>query len=200
MNDLILIRSCLGKEKKAWDNFIDQFSKLVYSSIIGAFNKYGAKINDDDIDDLHNDVFLAFLEDDFHVLRIFEGRNGCSLASYIRTIAVRKTIDYLRRLKSNVSLDEEVDTQKGEKARFIKELAIFDSHRQLEEEESSKIVEMLLMGLDEKEKQLCSLCFFENHEPALAAQQLGISIDNYYVRKQRLLNKLKEIAINKNLC
>lgn len=200
MNDFELIKCCLEKEKKAWNDFVEKFSKLVYNFILKTFKEYGAETNHDDVDELHNDVFLTFLENNFHVLRVFEGRNGCSLASYIRTITIRKTIDHLRSLKSNVSLDEEISTQDGEKTRFFKELAIFDSYQKLEEEEAAKVVEMLLIDLDEKEKHLCSLCFFENQEPALVAQQLDISIDNFYVRKQRLLNKLKEIAIKKNLC
>src|SRR3989338_2531536 len=99
MDDFELIKGCISGDKKSWDCFVEQFSRLIYDSIRRTFRKYGANLNEDVIDDLHNDVFLALLDSGYHKLRSFEGRNGCTLASFVRTIAVNKTIDYWRRLR-----------------------------------------------------------------------------------------------------
>src|SRR3989338_7605358 len=99
MDDFELIKGCITGDKASWDYFVEQFSRLIYDSIHRTFRKYGANLNEDVINDLHGDIFLSLLDNDYRKLRSFEGRNGCSLASFIRIIAVNKTIDYWRRLK-----------------------------------------------------------------------------------------------------
>lgn len=200
MDDFELTRSCISGDKKAWDYFVERFSRLIYDSIRRTFKKYGANLNEDIIDDLHNDVFLALLDNDYRKLQSFEGRNGCSLASFVRTIAVNKTIDYWRRLRPEISIDEQDETSESKRTKFFKELMTFDTHDSLEQEDIDRRVGVLLGELTEEEKQFCQLCFNDGLKPADIANQLGISVDNFYVRKQRLLNRLKKIAQDKNVC
>ena len=72
------------------------YSKLVYYSIHQTFRVRGITPEQDDAGDVYGDVFLALFENDFARLRSFRGENDCSLASWIRLIASRKTLDYLR--------------------------------------------------------------------------------------------------------
>lgn len=200
MDDFELINGCISCDKKSWDIFVERFTRLIYDSIIRTFKKYGAEINQDLIDDLHNDVFVFLLDNQYKTLKAFEGRNGCTLASYIRTISVRKTIDYWRRLKPTISIDQEEDSEEGKKQKFFSELAIFDEHESLEQEDMLQMFEALFQSLQEDERRFCQLCFIDNQKPEEAAKQLGISIDNFYVRKQRILNRLRQIAKDKGIC
>lgn len=200
MNDFELIKGCTAGDKQSWDCFVEQFSRLIYDSIRRTFRKYGANFNEDIINDLHGDVFLSLLDNGYRKLRSFEGRNGCTLASFVRIIAVNKTIDYWRRLRPEVSIDEQDETSESKKAKFFKELMTFDTHDSLEKEDIDQRVGILLGELTEEEKQFCQLCFNDGLKPADIAKQLGISVDNFYVRKQRLLNRLKKIAQDKNIC
>lgn len=122
------------------------------------------------------------------------------MASFVRTIAVNKTIDYWRRLRPEVSIDEQDETSGSKKAKFFKELTVFDKHESLEVEEASRIIEFLLSELNDEERRLCQFCFDDSLKPVDIANQIGISVDNFYVRKQRLFNKLKRIAQDKNIC
>ncbi|MDP8259643.1 MAG: sigma-70 family RNA polymerase sigma factor [Candidatus Gygaella obscura] len=200
MEDFELIKGCVSGDKESWNTFVEQYTRLIYDSIIRTFRRFGARIDNDIIDDLHNDIFVVLLKDNYRVLREFEGRNGCSLASYIRTIGVRKTIDYWRKQRPTISIDADKDTEEGKKVQFIKELSVFNIFDSLEKEEAVNIINELFIELKEEERKFCYLCFIDGIEPKEAAQQLGISVDNFYVRKQRALNKLKKIVKDKKIC
>jgi RNA polymerase sigma factor (sigma-70 family) len=46
---------------------------------------------------MHNDVFLMLFQDRCRKLRQFKGKNGCSLASWIRLVTVRIVLNNLRK-------------------------------------------------------------------------------------------------------
>ena len=200
MDDFNLIKRCVTGDKKSWNEFVDKFTRLIYDSILRTFREFGCETYREVLDDLHNDVFVSLLEHQYRSLRIFKGHNGCKLAHYIRTISVRKTIDYLRKLRDTSSLDEGNKNGQRDISQFLKELVVSDSYEVLEEKEAVQIVEMLLSELKERERRLCQMFFIDREEPEYIAEQLGISIQNFYVSKQRVLKKLKEIAVHKKVC
>lgn len=195
-----LLDRCLSGEKQAWNTFVGQYSRLVYDSIIRTFNRLSSSRGNDVIGDLHNDVFLALLKDQSQALWRFEGRNGCTLASYVRTISVNTTINYLKKQKPTISIHEEYDTEEGKRVRFIKELAIFDSYDLLEAKEAVDTVNRLLLRLREDEKEFCKLHFIDGVGTNEMAKYLGITVDHFYVRKQRMLGKLRNIAKEEKIC
>jgi len=91
-----LLARCIRGEKEAWDIFVSRYSKLVYHSLRRTLDK-NPRIQPEVIEDLHQEVFLSLLENGYKKLRQFRGKGGCSLASWIRMIASRKAIDYLRK-------------------------------------------------------------------------------------------------------
>ena len=200
MNDFELIQACVSGDKKSWDEFVDRFSRLIYDSIIRIFRKYGSDFDKDILDDLHNDVFVSLLDNNYKALRVFEGRNGCKVASYIRTISARKAIDFLRRIKPVVSIEEGSENKNGVDSRIIDALAVFSTEENIESNESAEVSKALLGELKKEEFKLCELFFIEKESPEHIAEKLGISVDNFYVRKQRVLNKLKKIAKDKDFC
>ncbi len=195
MNDFELIRQCVDKDKKTWDLFVEKFSRLIYDSIIQTFKCYGRYVETGSVADLHNDIFLFLLENDCRALRAFRGANGCKLSHYLRTIAVRKTIDYLRRLKPNcqLTIDDEEDalTEPAEKSDAV--------YAMMEQEEMVEIMKELLGQLRDDEAHLCRMFFYEDKSPQSIARELGISVDYFYVSKKRILNKLKTMADQKGI-
>ena len=200
MNDFELIQGCISGDKDSWDQFAERFSRLIYDSILRTFRKYGKDIDNDTVDDLHNDVFVSLLDNQYKALKIFEGRNGCQLASYIRTISVRKTIDFLRKLRPTTSIEADGEREDGGDPRLREKLSVSEADESVKQYEMTEISEILLNELKEEERRFCQMMFTEKQSPEDIADKLNISVDNVYVRKQRILNKLKEIARNKNIC
>ena len=100
-----LIRGCVQNERRAWNTFVQEYTRYVYFMITTTAKRYACTLDTDAIADLHADVFTAFIEHDYRRLREFEGRNNCSLRSWVRMISIRKTIDFLRKKKRAPCLD-----------------------------------------------------------------------------------------------
>jgi RNA polymerase sigma factor (sigma-70 family) len=94
-----LLAGCIRGDKASWDEFVQQYSALVYHTIRKTFDLHHAKRRDTVVEDLFQEFFVAILRDDFKKLRDFRGERGCTLASWLRLVTVRLTIDFLRRDK-----------------------------------------------------------------------------------------------------
>ncbi len=95
-----LLTGCLKGEKAPWDAFVLQYSSLVYHTIKKTFSLYHKEPHSNLVDDLYQEFFLSLLCDDFRKLRQFRGDRGCSLASWLRIVAARLTVDFLRKQES----------------------------------------------------------------------------------------------------
>jgi len=109
MDDLEFVRRCLKSDKQAWDEFVDKYSRLIYNYIHSISKTKGSILTQENAENIFQDIFLALIKDNFKKLRSFKARNGCSLASWLRQVVINYTIDYIRKLKPLLSIDEESD-------------------------------------------------------------------------------------------
>ena len=109
MDDLQFVRRCVRGDKRAGNEFIDKYSRLIYNYIHSVLKIKGSTFTQGNINDLFQEIILSLVKDNFKKLSSFKARNGCSLASWLRQVTVNFTIDYIRRLKPIVSIDEEND-------------------------------------------------------------------------------------------
>lgn len=109
MSDLEFVRRCVKGDKRAWDEFVERYSSLIYNYIHSVLKIKGQTFAQDNINDLFQEIFLSLAKDNFKKLSTFKARNRASLASWLRQVTVNFTIDYIRRLKPAVSIDEETD-------------------------------------------------------------------------------------------
>ena len=191
-DDVALIQRCVTGDSQALEEFVERFSRLIYDSTLRTLRLYGISGARDLVADLHNEVFVVLLDRECKALREFEGRNGCRLASYLRTIAVRRTIDFVRARKFLVplELDESTDGVMPRTA-FLSSV---DTGAQ-ERAHAAWVTEELLATLREEDRQFCLLLTNESLAPADIARQLRISLSAFYVRKHRILKKLRQTAL-----
>lgn len=109
MNDLEFVRRCVKGDKRAWNEFVERYSALIYNYIHSVLKIKGRSFAEDNVNDLFQEIFLSLAKDNFKKLSSFQARNGCSLASWLRQVTVNFTIDYIRKLKPLVSIDAETD-------------------------------------------------------------------------------------------
>jgi RNA polymerase sigma factor (sigma-70 family) len=95
--DRDLVNECVSGNKKALEEFVRRFSDPVYRTIQYTFKTKNASHTKQDLEDLHNSVFLGLFEKRCKKLRQYKGKNGCSLHSWIRIVTVRIVIDHLRK-------------------------------------------------------------------------------------------------------
>ncbi len=111
MDELEFILSCVKGDKQSWDKFVDKYSRLIYNYIYNILSTKGYTFSQQHIHDIFQEIFYSLIKDNFKKLKSFKGRNGCSLASWLRQVTVNLTIDYMRKFKPAVSLDEERDEE-----------------------------------------------------------------------------------------
>ena len=96
---------CRKKERDAWNIFMEKYGNLIYNYIIKALRRYYYPLQDDKIDDIFHDVFLALLENDCKRLKVFRNRDEYSFIAYLRVISFNTSVDYLRKQKTFVDLE-----------------------------------------------------------------------------------------------
>jgi RNA polymerase sigma factor (sigma-70 family) len=122
MDDREFVRRCIQGDKQSWNEFVERYSRLIYNYIYSILKIKGIVLTQENIPDLFQEVFLSLIKDNFKKLKSFKAKNKCSLASWLRQVTVNHTIDYLRKIKPAVSLDEE-----DEEGFSLKEILADDS-------------------------------------------------------------------------
>lgn len=201
--DRRLLAGCIAGDRRAWNRFVERFSRYVYYLTGRTAARYGAAFTAEELADLHNDVFVALMEDDCRRLRAFEGRNGCSVRSWIRIITVRRALDALRRRRPHVSLDvsrsvsrdgdggglELVDPGPDPLAAL---LMAGDAARR-------RRVAELFDGLSEADRLLLNVLYEQRLSVEAACALLRIKRGALYTRKTRLLRRLHGLAVSRGL-
>jgi len=190
MDDLEFLQRCVKGERQSWDKFVDKYSRLIYNYIHSVLKAKGvSKFSQDNIEDLFQEILLSLVQDNFKKLKSFKGRNGCSLASWLRQVVINYTIDYMRKSKPTVSLDEETDDEFSLKDILADDSAsITDS---LTQEERLTHLKGCIQELDNDGKY-----FLELHiNRGLALEELKdyfkLSRGAIDMRKKRIIERLK---------
>jgi RNA polymerase sigma-70 factor (ECF subfamily) len=176
-----LLAGCLTRDKAAWDAFVLQYSLLVYHTIKRTFVLYHTDPRSDHVEDLYQEFFLAVIRDDFKKLRQFKGDRGCSLASWVRLVAARLTIDFLRK--------EEVSPIETSNGLSVDQRGSLDS---LIDEEQERLLSQALETLLPRDSIFVDLYYRQGLPPEEMAKILGVSVSAVYTQKSRLQDKLRE--------
>jgi RNA polymerase sigma-70 factor (ECF subfamily) len=183
MNDLI--RNIIRGDKEAFDLLVKEYSSLVTSTIYKVFYKYSFNAKKEDVEDLHNALFLSLMENEFKKLRQFKGIS--SLSSYIYVITTRFVVDFLRKQKKHVSIDCD------ETSLLVKDNGVLpDKAIELTEEE--KTVKKIIKTLPPSDQLLLRLVFEKELSPNEVTKIMKISMVAYYNRKSRIMKRIKKMC------
>ena len=177
-----LLAGCLRRQKVAWDAFVLQYSPLVYHTIRKTLAFYHAEVGPDVAEELFQEFFVALLRDDLKKLRQFKGSRGCSLASWLRVVTARLTIDALRKQKpSELELVEALFVDSSDPA-----MSFFQEKRY-------ESLFNALQTLPSRDRLLLDLYYCQALPPEEVAAILETSVNVIYTRKSRILVKLRDV-------
>ncbi len=199
-----LVNRCISGEKAAWDQFVEQFSGLIYSSINKTVRACGYRLEPDRVNDLYQDVFVSLCQDDFSKLKAFRWR--CSLASWVRLITTRLTIDFIRKdakdNKRTLSIDAAYEaTDEPESSSSLLDTLADPRMTPEREAASQEIVELIrecIAELSPRDRQLLVL-FDEGWKAEDIARLLKKTVAAVYMQKKRTLDNLKQCLHKKDV-
>jgi len=177
-----LLANCVRGDKTAWDEFVQRYSKLVYHTIRKTLTLHHSESRDEVIADLYQEFFISVLQNDCRKLAQFRGDGGCTLASFLRVVASRLTIDHLR--KQLTPTVEVTDTFASDEQ---------DAPNLLIDVEEQRSLAVAIESLSAKERLLVELHFSQGLPAEEVASILKISAGAFYTQKSRLVNKLKNL-------
>lgn len=184
----VLLR-CLSGDRKAAETLVRRFSELVYHSIQYTLMTKSVPFNRQDLEDLHNTVFLQLFERGCKKLRQYQGRNGCSPASWIRMIAVRTVLDHLRKK----GVDAMVWQKKRVPLESLPELKTggMNCDARMEQAELKRLVHLGMLRLPPRDRIFMKLHFDQGLSLAEVAETMQVSMGNAYTMKRRAIERLK---------
>lgn len=184
-----IIGCCMGK-KAALENLVRLYSNLVYSTVLRTYGVKNLRCPEHEIDDLHNTVFMRLLERRCRRLRQFKGKNGCSLASWIRVVTVRTVLDHLRQTRDALSRSsklENIDKLVHVKADLPEAWQLLDNIGKRE------VIDRAMASLPPRDRLFITLYFMEGNTQSTIAEILKISRNAVYSVKHRAIKRIKEI-------
>jgi RNA polymerase sigma factor (sigma-70 family) len=191
MNDLEFVQRCAKGDKQAWDEFVTRYSHLIFNYIYRVLKSNNSNQSlSENIKDIFQEIFVSLSKDNFRKLKSFKARNGCSLASWLRQVAVNAAIDYARKSRYVISIDEE-----NEDGLSLKE--VLASHAdsasdQLAAKEKLGQLKDCIKAMDIEDKYFLELHINQKLSLESLRGLLKISRGAVDMRKARIINRLRE--------
>lgn len=183
------LKKCIAGDRRACERFVKEFSNLVYRCVRHTLRIKNVPFNQDDVEDLHNTVFLILFEDQCKKLRQFKGKNGCGLSTWIRIIAVRIVLNQIRKK----GLDSLTGLRKQISLEDIPELSLADSALLTELERADKLQSLKdgVKKLPARDRLFFLLHYENGYTIKEVAKTMKLSLNNAYTIKHRAIQKLK---------
>lgn len=186
---LNFLYKCANKDKRAWDIFVEKYSNLIYNYIIRALKIYDYPFRYDEVDDIFESVFLAFLDKNCRKLKNFRGQNERSFGAYLREITFHITIDFLRKQRNSVNFEQIQNVISDKK-----------NNETLNNIDLEEIMFMLRDKLPERQKYLFKLIYEEGWELSDITDIMKLKLNAVCQLKHRMINNIIRFAKEEHLC
>lgn len=190
MNDLEFVQRCVQGDRQSWDEFVEKYSRLIYNYIHSVSKSKGFSLMQENINDIFQEIFLSLVADNFKKLRSFKAKNGCSLASWLRVIVINSVIDYIRTIKTAVSIDEEVEGEPALKD-ILTDGSVKSSDNLILEERLTSLKDCI-EKLEVEDKYFLELYINKGFSLEEIKESLKVSRGSVDMRKSRIIDRLKD--------
>ena len=195
LSDQEILHGCISEDMHYREAFVRLFSDFVYKTVqytLKTKTNYNRKM---EVEDLHNTVFVKLFEKRCHKLRQYKGKNGCSLASWIRLITIRTVIDYIRKTNTDALSKQKNDDYYD----IIDNLEANspDPFTLMNKTEQHHLIQKGLTSLKPRDRIFIKLHFINGLSIHEVAKAMNITETNAHTIKHRAVKRLKETIFNK---
>lgn len=182
--DRRLLKQCLIRAPRAWEDFIDRFIGLFLHVIQHTANARSVHLSADDTDDLCAEILLVLLQNDFAVLRHFRGK--ASLATYLTVVARRVVVRELVQRKQAEAM--------GHVAAHGNAVDAAGGATEVQRIENSDEVKLLLGQLGSSDSEIFRKFHLEGRSYRQISEELGISENSIGPTLTRARDRLREMG------
>jgi len=187
--DLQLLSRCFTGDQKASARVVRRFSGLIYHSVQHTLLVKNIAFIRQDVEDLHNTVFLQLFENNCKKLRQYRGKNGCSLATWIKVVTVRIVLNHIRKKgfdamsgrKNQMAFDDLPDLKANTP----------EGWTLIERSEQKRLIQDGIRTLSPRDRLFVKLHFDRGLPEAEVAEIMQLSVQNIYTVKHRAIQRLK---------
>jgi len=187
MSEAELIKRCIKKDKKAWNAFVEKYSRLVYWAIRKRLSMSSFGCDEADIEDIFQEVFLAVLTAE----KLSQLNDPKFIPGWLAMVASNKTVDFMR---------QKVHRQQN----LVVDIPVKDNtfEQNLLSQDVVFVIKELINTLSDKERIIISLNLLEEKTHKEIADILGMPANTIstviWRSKEKLKEKLKKRGISNN--
>lgn len=101
-----LIERCIKREEKAWSEFINRFSGLVYYSARERLKRDGFRFNEQDVHDIVQNVFVDIWEKS----KLAEVRERNKIKAWLSIVGQTRALNFMRSKRERLLNEEELSS------------------------------------------------------------------------------------------
>ncbi len=185
--DFALAQRLIAGERHAWVEWTKRFESTIYYAIFNTLRSYGADTTPDRVEELQGQVLDVLIRNDYKRLRHYSGRS--KLHHWLKVVAGNYTIDFLRKQRPGVSLDDDrSDASAAVRSQLVAKAP--STEVQLHRERALAKIRELAAKLPEDDRAFFELFFVEELGFAEIAERLNTTVGAIYARKNRVRKKL----------
>lgn len=190
-----LVSRCVAGDARAWKAMIDRYSRLVAHVVRQTLRSRLRSCAEEDVNDIVEDVYAHLVADDCRVLRNF--RAPFNLKSWLAVSAARKALDFCKRRRPQMSLDEKARGDADHST--IGDL--IEGEELTERRHTARDVREAFeqAPLNPKERIILSMYFFDNCSYSEIAAVAGVPENSIGPTIHRALDKVEEVLRRKGI-
>ena len=192
MRDLVSARACVIGNEQAWQVFLTEYRETLYSAAysITGDNATGREL----ADSLYAELFGMTTHDGRRRSKLdyYTGRG--SLAGWLRSVLARRYIDYYRKERRLVSLDEQMENGAADVAVAPQTLTLPDEAHRIR---LGACVGTLLAEMESQDRFLLRTYYLDGRSLAEIAKLLGVHESTISRRVKRLGETLRQRLLKK---
>lgn len=198
-----LIRDCIKKDKRAWDIFVERYSRVVYWAIRHRLSRFGYTFNDGDVEDIHQDIFTLIWSED----KLKQVKDRSKIAGWLAMVAGNGAIDYFKRMKrqfppNSISIFEDISSDGEMRGVTLGDILPSEDAgpaNELFSQEIRLIIDSALDSLSPKEKMIIKLNLMHGMKHREIAEALDIPVNTVSTSISRTKEELREKLKRKGL-
>mgnify|MGYP003488164261 FL=1 len=191
-----LLKECVQENKEAWNTFVERYSNLIYHTINKTLKTYHADHLYQDSSDIHNNVFLSLMENNYRKLRQYKGRNGCTVSSCLMVVTSNFTLNFIKKQKQHIPIED----NNADNINVIKNISISQQpDEELSEKEYREVFKELINDLNANDMLFLKLYYEKELSPEEIAEILNLTVSTVYSKKNRIREKLQKISKKRNI-